>query len=224
MTNTEILRVMPREMRLMSERILSLTTLPKGFALMSGDVVMVSQARGLGGFALLEKRLPDLLSADPTRLSVDGDTLDGGGQHAWFVVPSLLDLLGLALARNKPARIAVRNVMDPAELAVAVDMATASGMAVTVNHLTVTATRIAPSDPLLDRLMQDGCAIPADLWWRIFDRAQTALMPDTVVSRRHAGPVIVTDDGTLIGRADNDDDTDAGFIATVSDQKEGAKT
>jgi len=41
---TETLQVMPREMRMMSERILSLTALPKGFALMVCDVAMYSQA------------------------------------------------------------------------------------------------------------------------------------------------------------------------------------
>ena len=83
----QILRVMPREMRLMSERILSLTALPKGFALMVGDVVLYSQAMGLGGFDLLLKRIDTLLPSDPSRLALrQSDTgdlvLDGGGVHA----------------------------------------------------------------------------------------------------------------------------------------------
>lgn len=222
MTTPDMLRVMPREMRLMSERILSLTTLPRGFALMVGDVVMVSQGLGLGGFALLETRLPDLRTADPARLSLAGHVLDGGGQHAWFVVPALLDLLGLAVARGAAARIDVANIIDPAELGVAVALGARSGLSVTLDGLTARATAAPVSDPLLARLMDDGCAIAADLWWRIFACAQTALMPDSAISRRHAGPVIVTEDGKVIGRADNDDDTDVGFIGANSRQKEEA--
>ena len=44
--------------------------------------------------------------------------------------------------------------------------------------------------------------------------ATKALAADTVVSRRHAGPMIVNDDGTIIGRKDNDDETDISFLAS----------
>jgi hypothetical protein len=67
-------------------------------------------------------------------------------------------------------------------------------------------------DPLLRELQQDGVLIEAELWWRIYHLAQRALTPDSVVSRRHAGPLIVNDDGTVIGRKDNDDETDIGFL------------
>lgn len=214
MTTPEILRVMPREMRMMSERILSLTALPKGFALMVGDVAMYSQAMGLGGFALLEERLPTFCAADVSRLRREGEVLNADGQHAWFVVPSLLDFLGLALARADAVRMEVAGAVDPAELRIAEGLGARHGLAVSVEGTVVTARRAGPSDPVLDRVMQEGCQIPAPLWWRIYERAQTALLPDSAVSRRHAGPVIVTEDGRLIGRADNDDDTDVTFIGS----------
>lgn len=216
MTDTRTLRVMPREMRLMSERILSLTDLPKGYVLAVCDVVMVSEAMALGGFALLLDRLDGLMSADPSRIVLEGDRLDGGGQHAWFVVPSLLDLLGLAVARGEAARIEVANVLDPSELRIAEGLAGRQGLKLHVTEEVVVAEAAPVADPLLDRLMQEGCQIPAELWWQVYDRAQTALTPDSVVSRRHAGPVIVTDDGKVIGRKDNDDDTDVNFIASVA--------
>lgn len=216
MTPTDTLRVMPREMRLMSERILSLTALPKGFALMIGDVVMLSQALGLGGFALLEQRLPLLRQADPRALTLEGDSLDAGGQQAWIVLASLIDHLGLQLAQGQPARITLRNLSDPAELAVAVPLGARVGLAVTLDGLLARATpRATREDPVLHRLLHEGCQIEPALWWRIYDCAQTALTPDSVVSRRHAGPVIVTEDGRVIGRSDNDDDTDVGFLARV---------
>lgn len=220
MTTPETLRVMPREMRLMSERILSLTALPKGFALMITDVVMYSESMGLGGFALLEQRLDSLKEANMTRLSLsdDGGRLDAGGQHAWCVVPSVIDLLQL----EGVERIEVANVTDPGELKIAEGLGARAGLAITVKGMLISASRRDPGDPVLDRLMQDGCTVPAPQWWRIYELAQTALLPDSAVSRRHAGPVIVTEDGRVIGRKDNDDDTDVSFIG--SDGKETQET
>lgn len=214
----QILRVMPREMRLMSERILSLTALPKGFALMVGDVVMYSQAMGLGGFDLLLQRIDALLPSDPSKLALtQGSTgdlvLDGGGVHAWFVAPSVLDLLEEALTNADTGSIEVTNVMDPPELEIAVGLGRRAGLELVIDGAQITARRVAPADTVLDRAMADGCPIGADLWWRVWAKAQTALTPDSVVSRRHAGVNIVTDDGQIIGRTDNDDDTDASFIA-----------
>ncbi len=212
----QMLRVMPREMRMMSERILSLTALPKGFALMVADVVLYSQAMGLGGFPLLLERIDALLPADPTRLlldETDGLRLDGGGEHAWFVVPSALDLLRAQLAEGPQAKVEIANVTDPAEIGIAVGLGHRAGLMVEVADSCLTARATAPADPVLDRVMADGCPIPADLWWQVWALAQTALTPDSVVSRRHAGVNIVTDDGQVIGRSDNDDDTDVSFIA-----------
>ncbi len=212
----QMLRVMPREMRMMSERILSLTALPKGFALMVGDVVLYSQAMGLGGFALLLDRIDSLLPADPTRLRLDetdGLRLDGGGEHAWFVVPSALDLLREQLAEGAQAKVEIANVADPAEIGIAVGLGHRAGLLVEAAGGSLTARAVPPADPVLDRVMADGCPIPAKMWWQVWALAQTALTPDSVVSRRHAGVNIVTDDGQIIGRTDNDDDTDASFIA-----------
>lgn len=224
MSDAETLRVMPREMRMMSERILSLTALPKGFALMVGDVAMYSQAMSLGGFALLLERLDLLMTADPGRLSVDGGRLDCGGQHAWMAVPSLIDLLGLAVARGEDARIEVAHVADPEELRIAEGLGARHGLAVTVEGTVVTARRSEACDPVLDRIMNEGCRMPAALWWTVYDRAQTALAPDSAISRRHAGPVIVTEDGQVIGRKDNDDDTDISFIGSAGSEAAEGKT
>lgn len=224
MTEAETLRVMPREMRMMSERILSLTALPKGFALMVGDVVMYSQAMGLGGFALLLDRIEPLLAADPARITLSGQALDSGGQHAWFVVPSLIDLLGLAVATGTPAHLTLANVMDPDELRIAEGLGARAGLDITVDGTLVTATAAPKSDLVLDRVMKDGCQMPAALWWQVYDRAQTALSPDSALSRRHAGPVIVTEDGQVIGRTDNDDDTDVSFIGSAGTNNAQGKT
>lgn len=226
MQSAQSLRVMPREMRMMTERIFSLTPLPKGFFLALQDVVMYSQKLGLGGFALLEKRFDSFKAADPARLRIAGEagakmSLDGGGQHAWFVVPSLVDFMGEAVGRHGRAEITVANVIDEPELAVAASLAARCGLAAAFSghpepRFTASAAPVADrldrDEPLLRDLLQNGAAIDAALWWRIYHLAQRALTPDSVVSRRHAGPLIVNDDGTVIGRKDNDDETDIGFL------------
>ena len=234
-----MLKIMPREMRLMSERVLSLTTLPKGYFLALTDYVMLSQKLGLGGFAMLEDRFETLRAPDLSRIAIAGEdgaslTLDAGGQHGWFVVPALLDLLGELVARFGEARITVVNAADAAELGIAAALGGRTGLAVrhaagdapvfsaTARPLTGT---LASDDPVLWDLLCNGAQVEADLWWRVYDHAKKALAADTVVSRRHAGPMIVTEDGTVIGRKDNDDETDISFLAApgAAAQGESAK-
>jgi hypothetical protein len=224
-----MLRVMPREMRVMTERVLSLTALPKGFVLTAADLVMYSQKLGLGGFTLLEARFGHIEKADATRIAILEETgeclrLDAGGQHAWVVIPSIIDLLGELSHRFGAAAIAVSNVVDTAELEVATALAARSGLSVSfdsggIPRLTAVPMQVAGDvrvdEPLLWDLLQNGAAIEAELWWRIYHLAQKALTPDSIVSRRHAGPLIVNDDGTVIGRKDNDDETDLTFLTSV---------
>lgn len=222
------LRVMPREMRLMTERVFSLTSLPKGFFLAVQDAVMYSERLGLGGFAQLAQRFEHLKRTDPARITVVGEEnetlrLDAAGQHAWFVLPSLVDLLGELVQRFGMGRITVIDALDPTELRVAVPFGARSGLSVTFKdgeapQLTAVPRRVTGDvrhdEPLLWELLQDGAPIEAELWWRIYHLAQKALAPDSVVSRRHAGPLIVNDDGTVIGRKDNDDETDISFLTS----------
>ena len=229
------LKIMPREMRLMSERILSLTTLPKGFFLAVTDIVMLSQKLGLGGFAMLEEQFEALRAPDLSRIAVteeNGKTLvlDAGGQHGWFVVPTLLDLLGELVARFGDAQVTVVNALDPAELGIAAALGGRTGLSVTqatgdAQVFSATAQPVtgdvAKDDPVLWDLLCNGTPVEADLWWRVYDRAKKALAADTVVSRRHAGPMIVNEDGTVIGRKDNDDETDISFLAAPGAAAQG---
>jgi hypothetical protein len=235
-----MLRIMPREMRMMTERVFSLTGLPKGFYLAAPDLVMYSQKLGLGGFALLEQRFADLVGADPLQIAVAEEKreslrLDAGGQHAWFVVPVLIDLLGELAGRYGTARISVVGAIDPQELQIAVALGRRSGLAVHFAGGAESSFAASPEpltgdlscdEPLLRDLLVNGTPIEADLWWRIYHLAQKALTPDSVVSRRHAGPLIVNDDGTVIGRKDNDDETDISFLTVVKGgfETEGAQS
>lgn len=224
--SSQTLRAMPREMRMMSERILSMTGLPKGFFLAVPDLVMYSQKLKLGGFALLEDRFDALCLARPEKISViseEGHTLrlGGSGQHAWFVLPAVIDLLGELAARFGQAEITVSDIIDAQELKVAEEFGCRSGLSVAVETGSNVVLRATPrplcgdersDDPLLWDLLENGIAVDAELWWRIYHMAKKALAPDSIVSRRHAGPMIVTNDGTVIGRKDNDDETDISFL------------
>lgn len=222
----QILRVMPREMRMMSQRILSLTGQPKGLYLAVQDVAMYSQKLGLGGFALLEKRFDELCRMRPENIAIVSEEaarlrLDGNGQHAWFVLPAVIDLLGELATRFGEAEVVVADALDPEEFKVAEAFANRNGLSVAMTlagEAVLTAKPRALSgdvrqdDPLLWSLLEDGAPIQAELWWRVYHLAKKALAADSVVSRRHAGPIIVNQDGTVIGRKDNDDDTDVGFL------------
>lgn len=229
-----MLRIMPREMRMMSERILSLSGLPRGFILALRDVPMYSQLLRLGGMALLEARLEALAAADPRRLRIAEECgpelqLDGGAQHAWIALPSLLDLAAELVARHGQARLVVREVIDPAELQVASALAARSALQLRSLASEAAAGTLAfqagprllsgelrEDDPLLAAALMHGSAIEPALWWRIYQLAQQALEPDNPVSRRHAGTVMVLEDGRIVGRADGDDETDFSFIAAAS--------
>lgn len=234
-----MLRVMPREMRLMSERILSLTGQPKGLFLMQVDIVMYSQKLGCGGFAMLEGRLESFKAANPAAISIAAEsgprmTLDCAGQHAWFVIPAAIDLLSELCGRYGEGTITLENVSDAPELTVAAELGRRSGLDISISSGGSPDLSAKPralsgdfrqGEPLLAALMDEGAPIEDALWWRIYHLARTALAPDTVVSRRHAGPLIVNEDGTVIGRTDNDDDTDVSFLSTSGrsgDVKQGA--
>ncbi len=236
--------LLPREIRLVAERLLLLTSLPPGLIPAVRDVAFHSAIAGLGGIALLLDRLDALQAAAPAALRIEEPepgrfAVDGGGQHAWVVLPSLLDLAGEAVARHGSGVVTVSHVEDPEELLVAAALGRRQGMLAfaAVGPAAIAAPcaeRSAPGllrgaratatifaaplpaggaeEPLLTRALRDGLTVPADLWWRAHHLSNTALAPDSVESRRHAGPVIVLPDGTVVGRKDNDDDTDFSLL------------
>lgn len=221
-TDTRPLRLMPRELRMMSERIFSLSSMPRGFVLTLTDIPMLSQHLGLGGFALLQADLPALLAADPRVLRIKAENgaalvMDFAAQPAWIGLNTVLDLAAELVADHGEARITVANACHPAELAVAGALAGRIGLAMdcvpTPDGARLVATPAPVSDAALHAMTHDGLMLDPVLWWDIYETARSALAPDTAVSRRHAGVQIVTEDGTVIGRADNDDDADMAFLA-----------
>lgn len=258
-TQEDTVTLLPREIRLVVERILLLTPLPHGFIPAVRDVVLYSAVAGRGGMPLLLERLDLLKRADPRALRV-AEPEPGrfevacGGQHAWVALPSLLDLAAEAVALHGSALVTATDVEDPEELLVAAALGRRQGMlafgVVGAAQLAApcadgdapgyprcaraSATLFAAPmrervgrgdvDPLMARALREGLAVPADLWWRAHHLSNTALAPDTVESRRHAGPVIVLPDGTVIGRKDNDDDTDVSLLTGAGSTPRSARS
>lgn len=220
--DTRPLRLMPREMRLMSERIFSLSQMPRGYALTLTDIPMLSQYLGLGGFDLLLSGKDRLLAADPKALSITSEasealTLDFAGQPAWTGLYTLLDLAAEKVADHSRAVITVTGAADAEELAVAALLGLRIGLAIEISAsaegAVVTATQTEINDDANQALDRDGAMVSPAIWWEIYEIARSALAPDTAVSRRHAGVQIINEDGTVIGRTDNDDDADVNFLA-----------
>jgi hypothetical protein len=242
--------LLPREIRLVVERLLLLTPLPFGFVPAVRDVVLYSAIAGLGGLPLMLDRLEDLKRADPRALRVAEPEpgrfeVGCGGQHAWVALPSLLDLAAEGVALHGSAVVTVTEVRDPQELLAAAGLGRRQGMLAfgAIGNAQVAgpcADGVAPGwlrnarasatlfaapmkepatdlvDPLLARALREGMAVPAALWWQAHHLSNTALAPDTVESRRHAGPIVVMPDGTVVGRKDNDDDTDFSLLTTAA--------
>ncbi|MGG5823853.1 hypothetical protein [Falsiroseomonas sp. HW251] len=249
---SETVVLLPREIRLVVERLLLLTPLPFAFVPAVRDVVLYSAIAGLGGLPLLLERLEELKAADPRAIRVAEPEpgrfeVDCGGQHAWVALPSLLDLAAEGVALHGSAVVTASELRDPEELLAAAGLGRRQGVlafgavgpaqvaapcadVVAPGRLRIaraSATLFAAPapragtkpglvDPLLARALRDGMAVPAAIWWRAHHLSNTALAPDTVESRRHAGPVIVMPDGSLIGRKDNDDDTDFSLLTSAA--------
>lgn len=238
--------LLPREIRLVVERLLLLTPLPRGLIPAVRDVAFYSAIAGLGGMPLLLERLENLKRADPAALRITEPEpgrfdVDCQGQHAWVALPSLLDLAAEAAELHGSGVVTVTGIQDPQELLAAAALGRRQGV---LAFCAIGAAQVAapcadgvapgwlrgaqapatifaapmrsqPSgivDPLLARALRDGLPVSADLWWRAHHLSNTALAPDSVESRRHAGPIIVLPDGTVIGRKDNDDDTDFSLL------------
>ncbi|GAB1578981.1 hypothetical protein [Bordetella petrii] len=219
------LRISVREARLIAERILLTCGAPAGYAAALRDTALASQGLGLSGLrGLASPQARAALAADLARLGdireeIDAGRFDGAGLHAWCVAPLLADLLVAAMRKSGCPAVRVRHVREPAELMCVAPLAGQHGLRLDcephADGATLRPRWLDPlpgawdtRDPLLAHGLRHGYPMPEDLWWELYAASNKALSPDSVASRRHAGPTIVQDDGTVIGRAPADDDTD----------------
>lgn len=218
-----------REMRMIVERLLLLTRMPAEFVPAIRDCALYSQAGGLAGLAALHDHFEMFVAADPGAIQIAAATkdrivLDCSGQHAWVAAHSVLEC-ALDLHRNGGGEVIVRNVGNVTELAVVEGLAHRHRARVSVDALPdgvrvrVCDDNMSGADEVLDRLLRDGAEVPYGLWRDLFARSNKALTPDSIESRRHAGPVMVDAEGRIHGR--DDDDTDFSLLA-ANPQKVGS--
>ncbi|MGE0799988.1 MAG: hypothetical protein AB7G13_29970 [Lautropia sp.] len=224
-----------REARMYVGRILLTCGLPSGAIHGATECILTSQSAGCGGFAALLRWHAELRIEAFGRLRVadvdsDGDAgtlaIDGGDVHAWIVIPALLDLAVDVARRQGAATLQVRGIRARDELRVLPHLARRHGAVVALSFngatATVTAANGSPPrsaeqyDPLLLRALQRGYPVTESLWRDLHALSNRALARDSVVSRRHAGPVILLDDGTVVGRQPSDDDYDPDMLKSVS--------
>jgi hypothetical protein len=225
--------LLPREVRLVVERILLLTPLSAGMVPAVRDVLLYSAASGLGGLPSLHKDFPLLCQADLAAIRLQGlapgqASMDAAGQHSWMALPLALDALAEMVEEHGSAMLGISGALAPEELAIACAMGGRIGLkifavrqggcvgpAMTAQpdaDMTLLAAPGDNADPVLARALREGVTADAALWWELHHLSNTSLSPDTPESRRHAGPVIVLEDGRVIGRSDHDDDTDMSLL------------
>lgn len=217
----KIMHLSVREIRMIVERILLTTGLPDGFVPAVRDCVLYSQAMGLGGMATLKRDYEVLKRARPEAMQfVDGSDgraeLDAVNQHAWIVAPNLIDLALAAARTGRKGEIRVHNVAEISELALLPGFAGRFGARIELGldegcaSIRVVADGLAEPDEVLRRALAQGLPVPKSLWEDLYAKSHEALTPDSIVSRRHAGPVMVDAHGRVHGR--DDDDTDFALL------------
>lgn len=202
-----------RETRMIVERILLSLGLTAGLVPAISNAILYSQTIGLSGLAGFERAIDALKAAqlDAIRM-VDDKKLDAGGQHAWLLADDVLDLALAQYRMHGAGEITVSRVADAAELRVIAALAERHRARATVEltrdgaTIRITADRLPGPDPIMDTALRDGLTVPHALWRALYDRSADALTPDSIESRRHAGPVMVDAEGRVHGR--DDDDTD----------------
>lgn len=216
-------RMTVREARMFVGRILLTCGLPSGAAHGVQECILLSQALGLGGFPMLLREHESLDWGKFASLTMKGqDLLDGGGLHAWLALPTVMDLAVDRARRNGSCALRIEGLRAPQELAVAPALAKrygavgeVSGTLLTVRNTSRPATP-EQWDPLLLEALRDGYDSDEATWKAMHALGNRALAPDSVVSRRHAGPVVLADDGSLVGRIPQDDDFDMNMLKKVA--------
>lgn len=231
-TPSQSIQVSVREARMTIERILMTCGIPKGYVPAVRDGILLSQSLGLAGFEGVLEAHSALTKARPEGLEVteaaDGRLrLDAQGMHAWLVLPAAMDLAVDEARRMGRGAVEITHCLAPGELDMAPAWARRYGVVATVRHGreggTVIDTRngtrpreLRQSDPWLYQALCCGYAYPHARWRKLYELSNLALAPDSVASRRHAGPVVVDDQGRIVGRTPVDDETDLTTLTTVN--------
>jgi len=207
-----------RETRMIVERILLTTGLPDGFVPAVGNCILYSQARRLGGLAAFAASIETIAAArlaDVVLVEVQGACiLEAGGNHAWLVANDALDLAVAEHRSSGRGEVEVRNARSTGELRVIEGLAERHRARAEVEPTStgaivrIVADALPGEDAVMTAALRDGFPVSRALWRSLYKRSCEALTPDSIESRRHAGPVMVDAHGRVHGRDDDDTDFD----------------
>jgi hypothetical protein len=194
--------LLPHEARLVVEGMLLQTRLPTGSVPAVRDVILYSAAVGLGGLPLLQRRFAELCEVDLSEVRIAESSpaqlvVEAGGQHAWMVLPIILDALGEAASRHGAALAIVTGVQDPEELRTACALGSRSSLTIfaaagtssgpaTGPAETLLQAEVAPfvllaapvviaGDAVLERALQQGVTVESALWRSLHHLSNTSL-------------------------------------------------
>ncbi|MEV6794422.1 hypothetical protein AB0M87_21080 [Streptomyces sp. NPDC051320] len=203
--DTGELRVSVRELRLMTERVLMTTTLPAGSVGAAREIVADAQIHHSDGLAGLLADLPAL--RDPAarpHLALAPDLLDlavaralGGETHS-VGVPGPRPSWALAALPIAARRRGVRLTITDEALTADADPDPAPGPEATGLE--------APGlEAPEEHALREGLPVPLDLWQRVVAEADSALTPDSPLSRTHAGDSVFGPDGEILAEVGEDE-------------------
>lgn len=178
-----------REARVTVARILRQAAWPTGHEPAVTAAVLAAEGLGLPALASLDHDWPAIAGSDPQRLQAADGAVDCGGMHALVALPFIVDLLVERLARDDRASVRVIGAARPDLLAAIQAFGPRHGAAFGVDGTAVSAVRAdAPA-----RALHGDFAVDAALWQRLCTRAEAYLVPESEISRRHAGSSLSAD-------------------------------
>lgn len=178
-----------REARVTVARILRQAAWPAGHEPAVTAAVLAAEGLGLPGLASLDHDWAAIAASEPRRLQVADGIVDCGGMHALVALPFIIDLLVERLARDDRASVRVAGTVRPDLLAAIESFGPRHGAAFTVDGHAVIAVRSAAPP----RALHPDFTVDAALWRRLCLRAEAYLVPESEISRRHAGSSLSAD-------------------------------
>ena len=193
----ESLVVKPREARVVVTRILRQAAWDWGLEPAVGSMVLAAQLIRLDGLGVLDRDWDEIRSTDPAGISVsragaEGWRLDVGGCHPLVSAPSILDHLLMADAFHR-ITVSVGGCFLPELLGAVCFFGPRYGLTITLSTLddrpVLTAIRAPTGEApqAISPLQASDYVVDRATWDRLLCRSQAYLIPESEVSRGHAG-------------------------------------
>lgn len=187
--------IKPREAREMVTRILRQADWDWGMEPAVGLFVLAAQYGNLDGLSVLDQDWQAIQTSRPDRMTAlrTGPStwqLDVTGCHAFVAAPSVLDHLIAGTRDRVTATITVEACVTPRMMRSLVMFGGSYGLSISIRVGRESAVLTAVQSPASDRSMPPGnadCVLAVDVWHRLRSRSLDYLVPESEISRRHAG-------------------------------------